>query len=499
MTVSRKLGTYHFADGILLYSQILDPFSLLEHPGTDDAFYKIGTLTDGKQGNDGHIREPAETESQGDTDNPDKAAVKEEGDEGLTAGTEGEVGGVGVGVKGHHGGVDADEPHGQGLNLFGGVVDPGEQTGYSGHEAAEDNAGHDGQGQQLPTAVPDFCFLGAAAQHLAHDNTHRIAQGQEYHAGQLEQGAGNVLGWNHSQAAGGIALIHNGHAAGPERFIHQKGHTLDDDGFQQPAGQIDGAVSPHDEGVLFGVQMCPAGHNGQLHKAGGDSCQCGTLNTHLGSTEVTENQNVVAYQVYNGGGNAGHHGYKGVAGFFQRAGISIGQCEGQEAPDHDVQILQTVTKNFRSLSRIAFTGQIQTDEKAVTQQEQGNANGRDGGTDQNFKTEGIADTFFIAGTVELCSEDTRAGAGTEDAKVKYENQTVDNGNAAHRHRTDLTHHNIVQHGNEVGNTRLNNNGNRYGKDPAVEGLVADITLEHEEPLKKKCRGGALPLPSVCVR
>ena len=41
----------------------------------------------------------------------------------------------------------------------------------------------------------------------------------------------------------------DGHAAGPEEFVDQQGHTLDGDGSQQLAGDVHGTVSAYDKGV----------------------------------------------------------------------------------------------------------------------------------------------------------------------------------------------------------------------------------------------------------
>ena len=43
----------------VLYRQILDPFTLLEHYSTQGAFDQVRTLTNGIQGDDTDIREPA--------------------------------------------------------------------------------------------------------------------------------------------------------------------------------------------------------------------------------------------------------------------------------------------------------------------------------------------------------------------------------------------------------------------------------------------------------
>ena len=39
--------------------QILDPFALFQHESADGTFQKIGSLANGKQGDDGKIRKPA--------------------------------------------------------------------------------------------------------------------------------------------------------------------------------------------------------------------------------------------------------------------------------------------------------------------------------------------------------------------------------------------------------------------------------------------------------
>ena len=92
----------------LLCRQILDPFALLDHVGTQGTCDPVGGLDDEVQGQDADACEPAQDEGQGHTDRPDKAAVEEEGDHGLTAGAEGEVGCIGVGIEGHHDAADAD-------------------------------------------------------------------------------------------------------------------------------------------------------------------------------------------------------------------------------------------------------------------------------------------------------------------------------------------------------------------------------------------------------
>ena len=134
-------------------------------------------------------------------------------------------------------------------DLVGGVVDSGEQPGDRRHHRAEHQSGGYGNHHQLPAFVADRLGRAARAQHLAHENAHGVAHGQERHTAQIEQGAGDVHGGHHSQTAGGIALVHNRHAAGPEELVEQQWHPLDGDGFQQLPGDIEGAVNAHDVGI----------------------------------------------------------------------------------------------------------------------------------------------------------------------------------------------------------------------------------------------------------
>ena len=79
-----------------LYRQILNPLALLQHERTDGALDQVGGQADGEQGDNGKIGKPAQAVGHRHTDYPGKAAVEQEGDKGLTAGTQGKVGGVGV-------------------------------------------------------------------------------------------------------------------------------------------------------------------------------------------------------------------------------------------------------------------------------------------------------------------------------------------------------------------------------------------------------------------
>ena len=72
-----------------LMCEILNPLTLLQHEEADDALDGIQTLTQGIQGENGNPGEAAQADSNWHGAHPHEAAVKQEGDKGLTAGTQG--------------------------------------------------------------------------------------------------------------------------------------------------------------------------------------------------------------------------------------------------------------------------------------------------------------------------------------------------------------------------------------------------------------------------
>ena len=230
--IDPKIFKKDFNQEIVSDRQVLNPLTLFQHDRTNDALDEVGSLTDSVQRQNGQVRKPAQAEGQRHAEHPHEAAVKQEGYEGLSAGTEGEIGGVEIGAEGHHHGGDPDQLRRQMPHGVGGVVDAGERLGNRRHQAAEHDARRNGHGDELPVGVPHILLRVPRAQHLPHDNANGIAHGKIDDAPQIEQGAANVHGRHHVQPAGGVALAQDGHAAGPEEFVDQQGHTLDGDGSQ---------------------------------------------------------------------------------------------------------------------------------------------------------------------------------------------------------------------------------------------------------------------------
>jgi len=463
------------------HGEVLDPFALFDHGRTQEAFDQIRTLADDIQGKNGKSGESAETESQGDYNTPDKAAVEQEGHHGLTAGAEGKIGGIGIRIEGHHHPAYQNQLGCQVTDIVAGVVDPGEETGDTGQQSSKDCATQYTGEKKLAVGVTDLGFRVSGTQHLAHKDAHGVAHGKEYHTGQIENSAGDIHGRYHIQPAGGVALVQRCHAAGPEKFVNQKGHALDHDGFQKGGGDVQAFVCTNNIGILFLMDVHPACNDDQLHIPGDDGGQRRAFHTHGGGSEMAEDQNIVAHKIDEHSYNAAHHGYHGLAGFPEGAGIDIGQGEGRKAPDHDPQILQSVFHSTCRGGGIAVTGEIQTDQRLTESQEEQSPGNSEKSADQHLEAEGVPDALVIPGAVELGGEDARAGTGTEDAEVEHKDQTVDNGNPAHGYGAHLADHNVVQKIYEIGNAVLDHNGHGDPEKPAVKGPVTNISM-HDDNL-----------------
>ena len=458
--------------------QILNPLALFQHICTQSTFDEVGALTDHVKGENADARKTAQAEGDGDAEAPDETAVKNKGDHGLSAGTEGEVGCVGVGVKGRHKCGDADQWGCQQTDAVGGVVHLGQNTGEAGHQQRKEAAGHNRCKYQLAVGVADLALITSGTQQLTHDNANSIAHGQEYHAGHIKEGVGNILSRDHIQTAGGVALVHNGHAAGPEEFVDQQRHTLDDDGLEQFTGNVQAAIGAYNIRILLRVAVNPECNNGKLHITGKDRCQSGTFHAHGRGAEMTEDQDVVANKIDKHSEDSRNHGDRGLSGFTQGAGIGIDQSKGREAPDDHSQIFQTVFHDTGGSGGIAVTGEIKSDESGAEQLENSHAQNAQSGTDQHLEPERMTHTGIVVGTMELSGKNTCTGAGSENAKVKDKNQAVDNGDTAHGNGAHLTDHDVIQQGYEIGDAVLDDHGDSHHKKAAVKSSVTYITLKH---------------------
>ena len=132
---------------------------------------------------------------------------------------------------------------------------------------------------------------------------------------------------------------------------------------------------------------------------------------------------------------------------------------------------------------IAFTREIQADQKTVTDSENQIAQSRDQQAGEDLEAECVADALMVLGAEILGGKDAGAGTGTEKAQVEHKQQSVDDGNTAHGNGTYLTNHDVVQQGHKIGDAVLDDNRNGDGKDIAVKCPVADVSIYHKKPQK----------------
>ena len=200
------------------------------------------------------------------------------------------------------------------------------------------------------------------------------------------------------------------------------------------------------------MQMDPQSNDGQLRIPADHGGKSRTPDTHGRRAEVAEDQHIVQNQIHEHGGDARSHGNGGLSGFPEGAGISVAQGEGQQAPEHHMEIIQTIVQYLAGILGTALALQVESDESGAAGQENAAAQSREQQTHQGLEPEGVADTFRIRGAVELGGEDTGAGGGAEYAEIEYEEQAVHHGNAAHGEGSHLAHHDVVQKGHKVGVT-----------------------------------------------
>ena len=117
--------------------------------------------------------------------------------------------------------------------------------------------------------------------------------------------------------------------------------------------------------------------------------------------------------------------------------------------------------------RVAFVEE-HIDERLVENRENGNADYRYCGNDDQLCAEGVSDVFNVALAVELRGEYSCAGNSAEYEKDEYEGKLVYDGNAAHLLCAEGADHNIVKHINEVGYAVLDDHWYNDGENAAVK-------------------------------
>ena len=270
-------------------------------------------------------------------------------------------------------------------------------------------------------------------------------------------------------------MVHEGHAQRPQRFVHKQRCSGDDNGLQKRGGNGEGPVSAPDEGVLCPIPVGPGGYQKELRVPGNHRGESRPPDPHGGSAEMAEDEHVIEPQVHKHGGDTGDHGDKGLLALFQSSGIGVGQTKRQQPPEHDGQIVFAVGQDLSGILGGALAGEVEADKAVLPQEENQSRGQRNQGADEELEPEGVADTLIIPAAVELGSEDTRPGGGTENTEIEHKNDLIDDGNTAHGQGTHLAHHNVIQQGYKIGNAVLDDDGNGDLKYPPVKGPVTYVS------------------------
>ncbi len=249
--------------------QLLRPPSRFQQACPDNALDQIQRGADDEHRKQGQIGQPRQKEGRGDADSPHEGAVKEEGDEGLTARAEGEITVVSKGFKGHHAGAYRNEGGRQSFDLVGGVVEHGKQGRADHHDARYHGADHHGEGDDLAVGVLGF-FNVARTQLVADENGQRRAQRDKDDVEKVCDRGAHVDGVDSRHAAGGITLVQQRHTRRPQKFVAQEGQTLDDDAAAKLRRDLERTVNAFNERNFLTIGVGPDHHDSQFDEASHD-------------------------------------------------------------------------------------------------------------------------------------------------------------------------------------------------------------------------------------
>ena len=189
----------------LLAGQVLQPDALFDQDESDGAFDQIQRMVDQE---DQHHRQAGKANHDGDRRNgadPQEHTVKEEGDDGFSAGTQGEVGRVDKSQQRRGQSLNLDEPHGDMLDFRGSIIELRKQRSDEDEKNSCNHAAEHGKGDELIVFLPGF-FQFSRPKQLPHDDANRAAQRSEDYVGNITQGIGDVFCGYDVKPQHGIAL-----------------------------------------------------------------------------------------------------------------------------------------------------------------------------------------------------------------------------------------------------------------------------------------------------
>ena len=316
----------------------------------------------------------------------------------------------------------------------------------------------------------------SSAQQLAHHDGGGISGGDEGAEEEIGDGRIDVHRRDDLESADGIALVQHRHAAGPEKFVdHQRksqpGH-LPQHLFRDPQA----AVQTDDVGIASGVAVGPDHHNAHLHHTGQYRRRGSPYHAQGRRAELAENEDIVKDQVDPHRHQTGFHRQNGLSCLTQRAGIDRRNDKGQQLHQHDIQIVLCMPHCLFQV-KAAFALMEEEPDEDIPGKAQHRAEHRQNDkAEQQLHPDRLPDAFPVSLAVKLRRQDPGAGHPAQCAEVEDKDELVHNGDAAHRLRSDLTDHDVVQHGDEVRDNVLDQDRHQNGKYPPIEIPVPYIPL-----------------------
>ena len=363
----------------------------------------------------------------GDDQHPGVNTVKQEGDDGFSAGAEGKIGAVGECAQRHDQSGNNDEDSGKLLDGLLGIVNGREKPSQHDHDDGDDRAAGHAEKDHLIVCV--LCLLlFACAEKLSHHDGDAATQLYVHDIEQVADGGGDILCGNHLKASCGIALGDHGHSACPEHFIQHKGRSLLKNINQDGAGDPKAPVGSHNIEIFVCVGMRPDDHDQALDKAGDNRGNGRALNAHGGNSSNSEDQNVVKHQVGEHGCRTGDHGNQGLTRLPDGVDIGLPQGKRNQSDHHDGKIFPSIFKCEGDIAHASRIAQIQGNQLRIKETEKQQGKGGDGSAGIELETKGIALSLVVALSVKLGTKNPGTGHAPENADIKDEHQLIDNGN-----------------------------------------------------------------------
>ena len=170
-----------------------------------------------------------------------------------------------------------------------------------------------------------------------------------------------------------------------------------------------------------------------------------------------------------------------MLGFAHCSAKCLRNCKRYKSYQHYGKILLSVAKRFRHFPRrqigieyFALGSQKQFYKRFAKKGKNHNCGNGNNGTNNIFKAQRLANTLFVAFSVKLRRENTRARYCSEYREVKYENKLVDYCNAGHLKLAFLSDHYIIQKADEIGYSVLKHNRKRDSQHCFIKFFIAYV-------------------------